>query len=356
VQCPEIETNGMKLLITANIAPFLPGGADYHIEGLRLALRRHGHEVVCLRFPFRFPSPAAISALMDFCADYDLKAPNGVRIDKVISLQFPGYGVLHDDHTLWLMHQHRAAYELYDEARATPDERRLRDRIRAFDDRMIGRIGHRFANSGRVAERLRHCNGLEAEPLYHPPYNADRFCCKPAYDYIFFPSRLETLKRQDLLIEAARMTRSPVGFLIAGTGGQQPRYRRLIETHGLGHKVRLLGSISEEEKLAYYARCRAVFFGPRDEDYGYATLEAMLSAKPVITCTDSGGPLELVEHERTGLIVDPEPAAVAAAVDRLYQDSALAVALGQAGRRRYRELEISWERVVARLLGPTAGT
>lgn len=149
-------------------------------------------------------------------------------------MQFPGYGVLHDDHTLWLMHQHRAAYELYDEARATPDERRLRDRIRAFDDRMIGRIGHRFANSGRVAERLRHCNGLEAEPLYHPPYNADRFCCKPAYDYIFFPSRLETLKRQDLLIEAARMTRSPVGFLIAGTGGQQPRYRRLIETHGLG--------------------------------------------------------------------------------------------------------------------------
>jgi len=79
----------------------------------------------------------------------------------------------------------------------------------------------------------------------------------------------------------------------------------------------------------------------------------MLTAKPVITCTDSGGPLELVEHEGTGLIVAPEPAAVAAAIDRLYDDSALVVALGQAGRRRYRELEISWERIVARLLGPT---
>jgi len=69
----------------------------------------------------------------------------------------------------------------------------------------------------------------------------------------------------------------------------------------------------------------------------------MLSSKPVITCTDSGGPLELVEHERTGLIVDPEPNAVAAAIDRLYQDSALAIELGQAGRRRYQELEISWD-------------
>ncbi|WP_133512091.1 glycosyltransferase family 4 protein [Candidatus Thiosymbion oneisti] len=346
----------MKILVTANIVPFMPGGADYHIEGLTAALRRHGHDVVCLRFPFRFSPPAAISTLMDFCADYDLREPNGVRIDKVISLQFPGYGVLHDDHVLWLMHQHRAAYELYDETRATPDERRLRDRIRVFDDRMIGRIRHRFANSVRIAERLRHFNGLDVEPLYHPPYNADRFFCKPAYGYIFFPSRLETLKRQDLLIEAARMTRSPVGFLIAGAGGHQSRYQHLIETYGLGHKVRLLGPISEKEKLVYYARCHAVFFGPHEEDYGYVTLEAMLSAKPVITCTDSGGPLELVEHERTGLIVDPEPTAVAAAIDRLYQDSALAVELGRAGRRRYRELEISWDRVVARLLGPTAGT
>jgi len=121
----------MKLLITANIAPFLPGGADYHIEGLRLALRWHGYHVVYLRFPFQFPPPAAISALMDFCTDDDLRAPNRVRVDKVISLQFPGYGVLHDDHILWLIHQHRAAYELYDEARATPNERLLHDRIQA---------------------------------------------------------------------------------------------------------------------------------------------------------------------------------------------------------------------------------
>jgi glycosyltransferase involved in cell wall biosynthesis len=341
----------VKILVTANLTPFLQGGADYHIAGLTAALSRQGHDVVCLRFPFRFSPIAAISSLMDFCEDYDANVPNGVRVDRVISLQFPGYGVIHDEHILWLLHQHRAAYELYDEARSAPDERLLRDRIRAFDNRTIGRISRRFANSARVAKRLEQFNELTAEPLYHPPYDADRFFCESVYDYIFFPSRLETLKRQDLLIEAARRIRSPVGFLIVGAGGQRSRYERLIEAYGLRHRVRLLGRVSEEEKLAFYARSLAVFFGPHDEDYGYVTLEAMLSSKPVITCTDSGGPLELVEHEVTGLVVDPDPDAVADAIDRLHEDRGLAAEMGRAGRRRYGDLEISWNRVVTRLLG-----
>lgn len=341
----------MKVLVTANVSPFMPGGADHHIEGLTAALQRQRHEVVCLRFPFRFSPPAVISSLVEFCDGYDLNAPNGVRIDKVISLQFPGYGVRHDDHVVWLMHQHRAAYELYDDANASPEERLLRDRIHEFDKRVLTRVNRRFANSGRVAERLLHYNEISSQPLYHPPRHAESFYCEPPYDYVFYPSRLETLKRQDLLIEAARLCKSPVGFLLAGDGGQWPRYAQLVEAYGLQHRVRLLGHISEEEKLAYYARSMAVFFGPRDEDYGYVTLEAMLSSKPVITCTDSGGPLELVEHERTGLIVDSQPAAVAAAIDRLYREKTLARAMGLAGKQRYAELQISWNRVLASLLG-----
>lgn len=341
----------MKILVAANVAPFMPGGADYHIEGLAEALRRAGHEVLTLRLPFRFSPPAAIASLMDFCGDYDVNAPNGVRIDRLISLQFPAYGLLHDHHRVWVMHQHRAAYELYDEAAASPEERALRERIRAFDDRVLARIGRRFANSRRVAERLEHFNGLDAEPLYHPPHGVERFYTAEARDYVFFPSRLERLKRQDLLIEAARRVESPVGFLLAGDGGQRPRYERLIEALGVADRVRLLGRIGEAEKLAFYAHSLAVFFGPFDEDYGYVTLEAMLSAKPVITCTDSGGPLELVEHERTGLVTEPTPEAVAAAVDRLYRERTWAGELGRAGRARYRELGIDWARVVERLLG-----
>jgi len=339
----------VKILVAANLVPFLGGGADYHIEGLCAALRRAGHRVACLRLPFKFAPLSAIADLMAFCEDYDLDRPNGVRIDCLLSLQFPAYGLCHDNHRSWIMHQHRAAYDLYDPALASPEEAALKAKIEAFDQRVLGRIGRRFANSRRVADRLRRYNGLGATPLYHPPFGAERFYHAPAADYVFFPSRLESLKRQDLLIEAARRVTSPVGFLLAGDGGQRPRYERLIADLGLEDRVRLLGAIGEQEKRAFFANSLAVFFGPYDEDYGYVTLEAMLAAKPVITCSDSGGPLELVAHEVTGLVVEPTPEAVAAAVDRLYRDPALACELGRAGRARYLDLDISWERVVGTL-------
>lgn len=340
----------MKILVTATIAPFMPGGADYHIVGLVEALRRHGHEVLSIRLPFCFSPSESIEATMAYCADYDLNAPNGVRVDRVISLQFPTYGMVHERQTLWLMHQHRAAYELYDPSRASQAERRLRDAIVAFDRRSIPRIERRFANSKRVAERLLAYTGVISTPLYHPPYASTDFYCETALDYILFPSRLETLKRQDLLIEAAALTTAPVGFLIAGDGGQRPRLERLIAESGCAERIRLLGRIDERDKRAFYARSLAVFFGPFDEDYGYVTLEAMLSSKPVITCSDSGGPLEFVEHERTGLVVAPEPAAIAAAIDRLYAERSLAAEMGRAGRARYDALDIRWDHVVERLI------
>jgi glycosyltransferase involved in cell wall biosynthesis len=340
----------VKILVAANIVPFLGGGADYHIEGLAAALRQHGHEVACLRFPFKFGPPSQIERLMDLCEDYDLNRPNGVRVDCLISLQFPAYGVLHDNHRVWVMHQHRAAYELYDHAAATDDEARLRERIHAYDNRVLSRIAKRFANSRRVAERLQECSGLSSEPLYHPPAHADRFFCEAAEPYIFCPSRLESLKRQDLLIRAVPHIRSPVGLLIAGDGGQHANYERLIESVGVGNRVRLLGHITETEKCLYYARSLGVFFGPKDEDYGYVTLEAMLSSKPIITCTDSGGPLELVLDGHTGLVVPPSPEAVAEAIDRLYADRAWAEDLGRSARRHYDALGIAWSPVVDHLL------
>ena len=65
------------------------------------------------------------------------------------------------------------------------------------------------------------------------------------------------------------------------------------------------------------ARCLGVVFTPYDEDYGYVTLESFLASKPVITCTDSGGPVELVEDGVSGWVTEPDPRSVAEAIDRL---------------------------------------
>jgi glycosyltransferase involved in cell wall biosynthesis len=340
----------MKILVTANHVPFMPGGADAHAQGLVAVLQAHGHQVELLRFPFRFEPPAAIEALMRHCEQQDLSAPNGANIDRVISLQFPGYGVQHPEQVVWLMHQHRAAYELFNPATATDAERRLAGRIREYDNRVLPRARALFANSARVAERLGKNNKLSAKPLHHPPPGVERLQGGDSWGYIFCPSRLETLKRQWLLIEAAAYLDGDVPILIAGEGGQRPQLQRLIDRHGLGRRVRLLGRVSEAEKRRLYAHALAVFFGPQDEDYGYVTLEAMAAGRPVITCKDSGGVLGFVEDGVTGVVVEPYADAIAASLAAYAADPARAARHGAAGYQAWQTLDLSWHRVVETLL------
>jgi glycosyltransferase involved in cell wall biosynthesis len=93
----------------------------------------------------------------------------------------------------------------------------------------------------------------------------------------------------------------------------------------------------------------AVVYAPFDEDYGYVTLEAFLSSKPVITATDSGGVLEFVVDGSNGFICDPQAQSIAAAINLLAGDRALAARLGNAGRVRARA--VTWDGVIEQLLG-----
>jgi glycosyltransferase involved in cell wall biosynthesis len=143
--------------------------------------------------------------------------------------------------------------------------------------------------------------------------------------------------------------KSPVRCVLAGSNSW-PQVAEYVHRRNLDSRVTLLGYISHTDKLRLYASSLAVFYGPFDEDYGYVTLEAMLSRKPVITCTDSGGPREFVEHDRTGFVVEPDPRAIAQALDQLYAEKERARSLGEAGYDLYQSKDISWERVVEALL------
>jgi glycosyltransferase involved in cell wall biosynthesis len=201
-----------------------------------------------------------------------------------------------------------------------------------------------------VSRRLLEHNGLASTPLYHPPALADRLYTAEAEPYVFFPSRLEGLKRQELLVRAMEHVKSPVVALLAGSGSLGPILEQQIAGLGLRDRVKLLGPVSDEAMLVCYARALGVFFGPFGEDYGLVALEAMRAGKPVITCTDSGEPARFVVDGETGAVVPPEPEAVAAAIDALWANAGRAAAMGRAGRARYDALDISWDRVVESLL------
>lgn len=341
----------MRIAIATVQSPFVNGGAEMLAQGLLDAARRAGHEATIVTLPFRHGPEEEISRSMDMWAGEDFTRFDAYSPDRVICLKFPAYYLRHPHKRLWLLHQHRPAYDLRDrESRISQD---LCDRIVREDTEHLGAVDHRHTISCNVSRRLRHYNRLDSLPLYPPLRHARRYYCGSAMPYIFFPSRLESLKRQELLIEAMKYVRSPVKALIAGTGGRFPHYAALIEKYSLSHKVRLLGEVSHHELLALYAHCLGVFFGPYDEDYGYVTLEAMLSAKPVITCSDSGGPIEFVLHGHTGFVTEPDPRQVAQAVEKLAANPNLAARMGRNGLDAYHGKNITWEHVLLTLLADT---
>jgi glycosyltransferase involved in cell wall biosynthesis len=284
-----------------------------------------------------------------------LSEANGKPIDLVIGMKFPAYFVAHERKVLWIMHQYRAAYNLwgtpFDDLSTYSDGAQVRQWIQQADNRLIPLARKVFANSKTVAERLRHYNQIESEPLYHPPPRAGSLRCGEQGDYIFYPSRLEPQKRQELLIEAAQHLRTPVKIVLAGGSHDPKRYEVLVKKQGVADRVCLRGFVSESEMIDLYADALGVCYLPFDEDYGYVTLEGMLSGKPMVVARDGGGAAEFIDHDSEGLIVEPEPKAIAAALDSLYLDRARAQAMGQRGRDKLLAMNLSWSNVVEKLIG-----
>ena len=136
---------------------------------------------------------------------------------------------------------------------------------------------------------------------------------------------------------------------VAGTGSQRDELDALVASLGLGTRVRLLGEVTDDAIIDLYAGALGVIFPPYDEDFGYVTLEAFLSRKPVITTTDAGGPTEFVEDGVNGWVVPPEPAAIGEAIGRLDSDRPRAARQGEAGYERARQ--ITWTGVIETLVG-----
>jgi glycosyltransferase involved in cell wall biosynthesis len=284
----------------------------------------------------------------------DLSESNGKKIDLVIGMKFPAYLARHDSKVLWVMHQYRSAYNLwgtaFDDLSTYPEGTRIRQWIHRCDNQFIGAAKKVFANSKTVARRLRDFNNIESEPLYHPPPLFGKLNGGDQGDYIFYPSRLEPQKRQELLIEALRHTTTDARIVFAGGSANLQHYADIAKKAGVSDRVCLLGFVDEAKLIDLYSNALAVSYLPFDEDYGYVSLEGMLAAKPLIVTKDGGGAAEFVEDQITGFVVDPEAQALAEAIDQIYTDRNQAVRLGERGREKFVSQNISWPNVVEKII------
>jgi len=343
----------MRILICTTQVPFTRGGAESHVEGLQRALIEAGHQAETVALPFKWYPPSEIMRSAMAWRMLDLSSANGQSIDLVVGMKFPAYLVAHPNKVLWILHQHRSAYNLwgtqFDDLSTYPEGPRIREWIKHCDEKFIPEAKQVFANSRTVADRLKQYNNLESEVLYHPPPLSDRLRAGEQRDYIFYPSRMEPQKRQELLIEAMKHVRAPVKAVFAGRSSDVKHYESLIKQHGVSDRVCVRGFLSDDELIDLYANALGVAYFPFDEDYGYVTLQGMLAAKPLIVPADGGGATEFVEDGVTGSVVEPDPQAIAETIDELHSDRERAGRMGEQARDKIASANLSWSNVVERI-------
>jgi glycosyltransferase involved in cell wall biosynthesis len=319
------------------------GGAERFYRGLTAALAAVGTEAHLIEVASDESCFDSVEETYLRCYDLDLSAYDGV-----ISTKAPTFLVRHPNHICYLVHTMRVFYDMFDTEfpDAAVQLRQQRSLVHKLDTaalrpprtRKVFSIGH------EVSRRLRMFNGIDSEVL-HPALTFDSFRTESYGPYFFIPGRLHRWKRIDLLIDAFHHVRSPVKLKIAGIGEDEPRFRRAARDDP---RIEFLGRVTDRDLVDLYANTLAVPFVPVREDFGYVTLEAFRSAKPVITCHDSGEPSLLVEDGRNGFVCRPDPVEIAEVIDRLSENVDRA---REMGRRGMADTEhIRWPTIADRVL------
>ncbi len=347
----------MKVAIATVNVPFVQGGAEWLAKGLKEALLAYGHEADIISMPFIDSTPELIENHIVAARLMDINRSWGGRVDLCVGLKFPAYYMPHDNKVIWALHQHREAYDLFDTEYSRLKNNELGNQARRMiynaDSTYLREAKAFYTISQNVTNRLKSYSKIDSEALYHPCPEMEKFYGDSYDDYILMPSRINATKRQQLALEAMTKCESNVKLKLLGKAENiiiEKKVRDYIREHGLEDRVEYLDYVTQEEKFDLYAHAKAVLFIPKDEDYGYITLEGMASSRPVITMQDSGGPLEFLEHDVNGIICESSADALAEVLDRIWETEGLAEKLGEQARIKLDGMNIRWEHVVETLV------
>ena len=172
----------MRIAVVHPQTPFVRGGAETHTESVVAALREAGHEAEEVVVAGKWYPATEIVHQMAVWRALDLSESNGLPIDMVIALKFPAYLVPHERKVVWLIHQHRTAYELWDHPEFADlgkqiEGPQVRDMVQQSDRIALGEAKRIFTNSKNVQDRLwtrvvvplrRHIRGPEEDQVAVP--------------------------------------------------------------------------------------------------------------------------------------------------------------------------------------------
>ena len=390
----------MRVAVVApSPVPLRAGGAERLWTGLVDHLGRVGHAVELVKLPVReYTLPDLVAGYRQF-GHLDLS-----HVDLVISGKYPAWMVEHPNHVVYMLHPLRGLYDRYPEEHlidATVPRHGGLDRIRSLvdgsgrephldelageldravhdlgpDDEAFAipgplarsvvqfldrvaldprRIRRHLAISHQVAERPGYFPpGVDVDVVYPPPGLGPGASPQPDADAsvnLLSVGRLEAVKRHDLVVEAMGHVAAPhVRLNIVGEGPERAHLEQLAAGDP---RITVEGAVDDPTLVSRYRSATAVIAVPEEEDLGYIALEAMLAARPVVTCHDSGGIAELVGDDQRGRACEPTAEALGAVIEQLIDDPDTLARLGAAGRA-FAE-RITWETVVAAMIEPDA--
>ena len=345
----------MRVLVVNNAAPFVRGGAEQLADQLVLRLNAtKGVEAELLRIPFRWePADCIVEQIL---LNFNLRID---QADRIIALKFPAYLIPHHCKILWLLHQFRQAYDLYESGMSHlcdhQSGKQIVQVVRSADDRCFRECRSIYTNSPVTQTRLRKFNGFDSTVLYPPLLDQEKFAAGEYGNYVFAGGRVGPGKRQHLLIEAIARVRSDLRLIVAGPL-DDPEYgaylRDLVARYDCSDRIDLRFGFHDRDEIARLVNgSLACAYIPIDEDsFGYVTMEAFSAGKCVVTSSDAGGVLEIVLDGETGLVTAAEPAALAESFARLASERNKAIELGQAAKAMLDSKALSWDNTIDCLL------
>ncbi len=341
----------MKIAVCASGNVFEPDVDPDFIETLLAFLRFVGHEVELVRLPWVEDN----STILQQMAAFRMIDVHAAEIALCIGA--PNHVIRHRNKVFWSIDRSPGSLIADDrkgEVRGVDVAMGgLAEVLKRSDYLALGESRRVFAASVFGAEHIKAHYGYDAEVLYTPVdtalplggtlFNGELVCL----------GGLSRWRRQHLLVEALRHTKTDVRIRFCCL---QPgiEYESEVFSVARGLESRITFDdvrLSSSRKSLVFGSCLAVAHVPKDAaGIEAAVLEAAFYGKPLITTSDSGGVLELVENGITGIVSEPEPVRLAQHMDTLFRTSMDLRGMGENTRRRVRELSPPWLDAIDRLL------